>query len=98
MVVRHRQTWKLYEHHLLAFDASRSDSGIGVECDSVEPLPSGDPLRSYFPTGTQISETRDGIDIHLPDRNDVLHYRRASSIGQEEKGVPVQDIIVTGEV
>ncbi|KAG6879780.1 hypothetical protein C0992_011825 [Termitomyces sp. T32_za158] len=98
MVVRHRQTWRLFEHHLLAFDASRSDSGIGHDCDNAEPLPSGDPLRSYFPTGTQIRETRDGVYIHLPDRNDVIHYQRASSIRKEWKGVNVQDIIITGEV
>ncbi|KAG6889688.1 hypothetical protein C0995_015436 [Termitomyces sp. Mi166 len=97
MVVRHRQTWKLHEHHLLAFDASRSDSGIGLDSDSVEPLTSGDPLRSYFPTGTQIRETKDGIDIQVPKRNDVLHYQRASSIREKGKGVSVQDIIITGE-
>ncbi|KAH0579994.1 hypothetical protein J132_09360 [Termitomyces sp. J132] len=97
MVVRHRQTWKLHEHHLLAFDASRSDSGIGLDSDSVEPLPSGDPLRSYFPTGTQICEIEAGIVVRAPNRNDVLRYQRASSIGEERQGVPVQDIIITGE-
>ncbi|KAF8064294.1 hypothetical protein FPV67DRAFT_1504325 [Lyophyllum atratum] len=102
MVVRHRQTWKLREHHLLASDPSRSDSGIELESDNVEPLPAGDPLRSYFPTGTQIRESRDGIEIQEPAREGIIHYQRASCVasgmyGFERRGVSVQDIIITGE-
>lgn len=101
MVVRHRQTWKLREHHLLAADPSRSDSGIELDSDCVEPLPAGDPLRSYFPTGTQIRESRDGLQVQEPNRKDIILYQRASVVsdtcGLESRGVAVQDIIITGE-
>ncbi|KAG5640379.1 hypothetical protein DXG03_008878 [Asterophora parasitica] len=97
MVVRHRQTWKLREHHLLA---SSSDSGIGLDSDNVETLRGGDPLRSWFPTGTQIRESRDGIEVHEPGRKDVVHYQRGTTSGGicgDNTGVIVQDIIITGE-
>ncbi|RDB17639.1 hypothetical protein Hypma_001088 [Hypsizygus marmoreus] len=104
MVVRHRQTWKLREHHLLASDPSRSDSDSGIELDSdnTDPLPAGDPLRSYFPTGTQIREKSDGIEVWVPNSGDVLHYQRAPRLnsgvcGEERKASVVQDIIITGE-
>lgn len=99
MVVRHRQTWKLREHHLLAPDPSRSDSGIDLEGDNVDPLSAGDPLRSYFPTGTLIKEHRYGIEVHEPGSNEVLNYQRASLVAQQSHdGSYVQDIIITGEV
>ncbi|KAF5375424.1 hypothetical protein D9615_007937 [Tricholomella constricta] len=102
IVVRHRQTWKLREHHLLAPDPTRSDSGIELDSDSVEPLPAGDPLRSYFPTGTHIRETRDGLEVREPNRKDIMHYQRglysaSSMYGEENRDVTVQDIIITGE-
>ncbi|KAG6810525.1 hypothetical protein H0H92_011471 [Tricholoma furcatifolium] len=97
MIVRHRQTWKLREHHLLSPDASQSDSGIGLDGDGVEPLPSGDPLRSYFPTATQIRESKEGVDIQIPGQKDVLRYQRFSPLSGGHKGRVVQDIIITGE-
>ncbi|KAJ6625941.1 hypothetical protein B0H10DRAFT_1999553 [Mycena sp. CBHHK59/15] len=51
VIVRHRQTWKLREHHF----TSSGDS-------SPHPLSPGDPLRAYFPTGTHISESREGLE------------------------------------
>ncbi|KAG6864647.1 hypothetical protein C0993_008675 [Termitomyces sp. T159_Od127] len=134
MVVQHRQTWKLFEHHLPASDPGSSsnpdsdhDSGVGLDCgrrcqrererdcgrenetgngnenenenenasDGAAPLPPGDPLRSHFPTGTQICETRDGIDVRLPGREGVLRYRRASAL---RGAAPVRDVVITGEV
>ncbi|KAF8889100.1 hypothetical protein BD779DRAFT_1611184 [Infundibulicybe gibba] len=69
MVVRHRQTWKLREHHLIS-----STPAQGFDCstspDVPGPLPAGDPLRSYFPTGTQIREHQDGIDVQEPGGKD----------------------------
>jgi hypothetical protein len=102
MVVRHRQTWKLREHHLITSDPSRSDSGIDLELDYIDRLPAGDPLRSYFPTGTQIRERRDGIDVQEPESKHSLHYQRASitaSQSESDECNPyVQDIVITGEV
>jgi hypothetical protein len=63
VVGRHQQTWKLREHHLLVADPSGSDSGIDMDIDQVLPLRAGDPLRAYFPTGTQIREHRDGLTV-----------------------------------
>ncbi|KAG6820260.1 hypothetical protein H0H93_003268 [Arthromyces matolae] len=79
MVVRHRQTWKLREHQLLGSD-TRSDSGIGLDNDHAEPLPGGDPLRSYFPTGTQLRETAEGVEVQVPNRREIIYYQRASSV------------------
>ncbi|GLB44532.1 hypothetical protein LshimejAT787_1701590 [Lyophyllum shimeji] len=82
-------------------DPSRSDSGIELDSDCVEPLSAGDPLRSYFPTGTQIRESRDGLEVQEPNRKDIIHYQRASvasgMCGFDSRGVSVQDIIITGE-
>ncbi|PFH48855.1 hypothetical protein AMATHDRAFT_148969 [Amanita thiersii Skay4041] len=97
MVVRHRQTWKLREHHLLNEESSIPDSGI--EIDPLRPLSAGDPLRSYFPIGIQIKEHRDGIHLQEPHTRHVLHYQRASlALGKNNNGKQhVRDIIVTGE-
>ncbi|KAJ8073012.1 hypothetical protein PM082_019880 [Marasmius tenuissimus] len=94
LVVRHRQTWKLREHHLIPSDSSRSDSGIGLEDgDNIEPLSAGDPLRSYFPTGTFIREHSWGIEVREPHK-ELLEYRRAAP-GTSKSSVV--DIIITGE-
>ncbi|TFK36576.1 hypothetical protein BDQ12DRAFT_654308 [Crucibulum laeve] len=104
VVVRHQQTWKLREHHLLVADASRSDSGIGLDMDNTEPLPAGDPLRSYFPTGTILKEDRDGIEVREGEKKPALRYQRASpgstscGVDSQDKGKSaVLDIIITGE-
>lgn len=102
MVVRHRQTWKLREHHLVVSDPC-SDSGIDVDIDSIDPLPGGDPLRSYFPTGTQIMEHRDGIEVQDVNCKNVLRYQRApipgrQPIDDDDYISCVQDVIITGEV
>ncbi|KAJ3516227.1 hypothetical protein NLJ89_g1250 [Agrocybe chaxingu] len=121
VVGKHQQTWKLREHHLLAADddASGSDSGIELDRDDVRqgknkeaetmPLRAGDPLRSYFPTGTHIREGRDGLVVQeSTDSNGrVLRYQRAScaerkkNVGaevlEEEQSRKVVDIIITGE-
>jgi len=102
MVARHCQTWKLREHHLLATNTSCSDFEIKVDSHSIDPLPAGDPLRSYFPTGTRITEHGDGIEIWEPGSKEVLHYQRASvtdmhNCDQINKPA-IQDVIITGEV
>ena len=91
MVVRHRQTWKLREHHLLD-DASLPDSG--------NPLSPGDPLRSHFPTGTKVEEGSDGLHVEEPGKRHILHYHRASLVASkhEDERSNVKDIIITGEV
>jgi hypothetical protein len=103
MVVRHRQTWKLREHHLIVSDPCHSDSGIDLDIDNIDPLPAGDPLRSYFPTGTQIREHRDGIEVQQANCKDILRYQRAPLTSlqctDDDSYTPyVQDIVITGEV
>uniref|UniRef100_A0A8H8CFX1 Uncharacterized protein n=1 Tax=Psilocybe cubensis TaxID=181762 RepID=A0A8H8CFX1_PSICU len=101
VVGRHQQTWKLREHHLLAFEHSDSDSGIDMDVDSVTPLRAGDPLRSYFPIGTQIREHREGLTVQGSGSSQVRRYVRASASDSrsnlDEPGPRVQDIIITGE-
>jgi hypothetical protein len=98
MVVRHRQTWKLREHHLIVTDSSCSDSGIGLESDTVEPVAGGDPLRSYFPTGTKVTETREGIEVYYPAHRDIIRYQRMSDALNTRGASSVHDVIITGEV
>ncbi|KAF9262007.1 hypothetical protein L218DRAFT_960614 [Marasmius fiardii PR-910] len=98
LVVRHRQTWKLREHHLVVSsdsDSSRSDYGIGMDdtTDPVQLLSAGDPLRSYFPTGTNIREHEWGVEVREPLKG-PLHYRHAD---QETLNARVLDIVITGE-
>ncbi|KAF4586280.1 hypothetical protein EYR38_010555 [Pleurotus pulmonarius] len=103
MVVRHRQTWKLREYHLLSAESSSFSSGIYVDADNIHPLPAGDPLKSYFPTGTHISEHSGIIEVREPHSQDVVVYRRATSVAtdgnnQSACGTPcVLDVIITGE-
>jgi len=100
VVGTHKQLWKLQEHHLLA--RSSSDSGVEMDFDETKPLPGGDPLRSYFPTGVEIREHRDGVIVQHPGQSQPLRYTRASYIrSQESEGQERQrvvDIIVTGQV
>lgn len=103
MIARHRQTWKLREHHLISADPL--DSGVAVDLNPPDALSAGDPLRSHFPTGTQIKEHKDGIELHDPSRQDVLLYQRATSNRSHCVGADhgttctrVQDIVITGEV
>ncbi|KAK7045409.1 hypothetical protein VNI00_007662 [Paramarasmius palmivorus] len=101
LVVRHRQTWKLREHHLISSDPSHSDSGIEIGSGNTEPLPGGDPLRSYFPTGTSIRENDSGLEVNQPHKVPVYYQRaKKSSLlrGSEAQRANVADIIITGEV
>ncbi|PPR05093.1 hypothetical protein CVT24_010080 [Panaeolus cyanescens] len=95
---RHPQTWKLREHHLLAVDPCGSDSGIDIDDDDVTPLTAGDPLRSYFPIGTQIRENREGLIVQEAESNKVIRYRRISSLDKAKMDSSrVLDVIITGE-
>ncbi|KAJ7456988.1 hypothetical protein FB451DRAFT_599828 [Mycena latifolia] len=117
VIVRHRQTWKLREHHFvvgngtpssvsLPADNSRHAApGLGVD-SNANPLSAGDPLRAYFPTGTHIIETRDGLEVRDPNRPAELRYYRAPGPnipakdhddGHDGPPAQVQDIIITGE-
>lgn len=98
MIFRHRQTWKLREHHLIASDPSFSDSGIDHSSVNIEPLGPGDPLTAYFPPGTQIAENREGIDVYRSSQRDVLHYQRSSIDTVDNRRSSVRDIVITGEV
>ncbi|KAJ7699321.1 hypothetical protein B0H17DRAFT_306909 [Mycena rosella] len=116
VIVRHRQTWKLREHHFVVGTGATSsvpvhsrqgpDLGIDGDVGHDNPLSAGDPLRAYFPTGTHLIETRDGLEVRDPNRPTELRYRRAPGLTRgkgDEHGddVPppaqVQDIIITGE-
>jgi len=104
VVGKHQQTWKLREHHLLAADPSGSDSGIDMDVEIIadSPLRGGDPLRSYFPTGTQIRETRDGLIVQELATGRILKYQKPSSFngaGEDNKSHDglVRDVIITGE-
>ncbi|KAF7369815.1 hypothetical protein MVEN_00314200 [Mycena venus] len=105
VIVRHRQTWKLREHHFVV-----STRSVPVDAAAVDshghPLSAGDPLRAYFPTGTHIIETRDGLEVRDPNRPTELRYYRStmgsnvSSTNDKHNGngqTQVQDIIITGE-
>ena len=101
MIARHRQTWKLREHHLITADLS--DSGVEMDLDPPDALSAGDPLRSHFPLGTSIREHRDGIEVQDPSRQDVLLYKRAGPNGSQYSELDngkayIQDIVITGEV
>lgn len=100
VIARHRQTWKLREHHLIGADPS--DSGVEEDRDPLDVLSAGDPLRSYFPPGTQIREHQDRIEVQEPGRRGVLFYQRTGVNGSQYFGVGygkgyVQDIVITGE-
>ncbi|KAF8999854.1 hypothetical protein BDQ17DRAFT_1360555, partial [Cyathus striatus] len=58
-------------------------------------LGAGDPLRSYFPTGTQITEHRDGIEVREPGSCEPIRYRRP--LASACRSAAVLDVIVTGE-
>jgi hypothetical protein len=102
VVGRHQQTWKLREHLLVTTDNSGSDSGIDLDLDTVNPLNPGDPLDSYFPSGTQFKEYRDGLTVQEEGCNQPLRYHRFFCIEKQNHDSDiepyVQDIIITGEV
>ncbi|KAJ7222213.1 hypothetical protein GGX14DRAFT_662881 [Mycena pura] len=113
VIVRHRQTWKLREHHFVKHgatyrpptpgdnlcDGGNSDGGI----DNSHPLSAGDPLRAYLPTESRILETSDGLKVHDPHHlTDVQYHRAATGLNERdgdtnESETRVQDIIITGE-
>ncbi|KAJ7271090.1 hypothetical protein C8J57DRAFT_1320679 [Mycena rebaudengoi] len=97
VIVRHRQTWKLREHHFVG-PTCLADDPSPVGPAGSDPLSAGDPLRAYFPTGTHIIESREGIAVRDPTRPAELRYRRASDGTHINSDSPqVQDIIITGE-
>jgi hypothetical protein len=92
LMVQHRQTWKLREHHLFV---SHVDSS-----SSADPLSPGDALRSYFPVGTIFREDVNGVDVHKSDNSGTIRYERAGSqMGTTgDQTLTILDIIITGEV
>jgi hypothetical protein len=82
---------------------STAISDIDPDIDStVEPLPSGDPLRAFFPHGTNIKEDREGLIVLAPGWSNSVRYQRtsrnASQIRQHKSGKTVIDVIIMGEV
>jgi hypothetical protein len=75
-----------------------------MDIDHVPPLRAGDPLRAYFPTGTQIREHRDGLTVQDSGTGQMTgrtyRYQRSSILeGRTQDEEPlVKDIIITGEV
>ncbi|KAJ7161048.1 hypothetical protein C8R46DRAFT_1164646 [Mycena filopes] len=103
VIVRHRQTWKLREHHFVVGTGPVSGPDEALPADA-HPLSAGDPLRAYFPFGTHIVETREGLEVRDPTRPAELRYYRSPSskkgkdkLVDEESLGQVQDIIITGE-
>ncbi|KAG7443289.1 uncharacterized protein BT62DRAFT_339178 [Guyanagaster necrorhizus] len=94
LVVKHRQTWKLREHHLLAKELV-AGCLVPKSIDDFDPLSPGDPLRSYFPTATRIKEDCNGLEIEEPG-GEPLYYKRARLL-QPDQQRHVCDIIITGE-
>ncbi|KAF8192796.1 hypothetical protein K438DRAFT_1829685 [Mycena galopus ATCC 62051] len=103
VIVRHRQTWKLREHHF-AVSTEPVPSPM-LDSSDATPLSAGDPLCAYFPTGTEIVETQDGIEVRDPSRPTELRYYRPTlnmsptakhDVDSQPQG-QVQDIIITGE-
>ncbi|KAF5325951.1 hypothetical protein D9611_001011 [Ephemerocybe angulata] len=82
MIGRHQQTWKLAEWHLVESD----------EPERSEPLPWGDPLRSYFPAGVKLTISDNSLVVQGPGSDEPLLYHKAGST----KG-KVVDVIITGE-
>ncbi|KAJ7607347.1 hypothetical protein FB45DRAFT_948125 [Roridomyces roridus] len=108
VIARHRQTWKLREHHHFGPSAAPP---LGSACSSGSipdfgskraPLSAGDPLRAYFPTGTRIVESREGLEVFEPNCRKELRYHRATLLpvmegADVDSEQQVQDIIITGE-
>lgn len=102
-MARHHQTWKLREYHLTAWNLSDPDTSLVLDLDSnLIPLPAGDPLRSFFPTGTHIKEDREGLTVRTPQRSGSLRYQRASRINvhnsKRKEAKKMADVILMGEV
>ncbi|KAF7321100.1 hypothetical protein HMN09_00197700 [Mycena chlorophos] len=100
VIVRHRQTWKLREHHFVVPVEE-------LEASASQPLSAGDPLHAYLPSGTRILEKSDCLMVYDPVTRKELRYTRpvdASSVcpSQDElhddrPKVAIADIIITGE-
>ena len=74
---------------------------------AASPLGGGDPLKAYFPDGTQIFDRASAIEVREPGRVESLFYRRAeivdiaSALPSEDRSSPaeeVTDVIIIGEV
>ncbi|KAF7307869.1 hypothetical protein MKEN_01147400 [Mycena kentingensis (nom. inval.)] len=100
VIVRHKQTWKLREHHLLV-PVDRFGGVDGDELCKQEPLSAGDPLRAYLPTGTLYEETEEGLSVRDPVTGKDLWYSKAKGGPQEDEEkrprAVVRDIIIKGE-
>ncbi|KAF9078452.1 hypothetical protein BDP27DRAFT_1309604 [Rhodocollybia butyracea] len=95
LVAQHKQTWKLREHHLL--------SPCGTE-HLPEPVAAGNALHAYFPLGTHIEETVQGLKITEPTvgKKPSLYQRPkkdqpTTNDDDETLRQRVLDIIITGE-
>ncbi|KAJ4490339.1 hypothetical protein J3R30DRAFT_3420961 [Lentinula aciculospora] len=108
LVAQHPQKWKLREHHLLSTSSPDSDHPLqSDEMSNFEPVAPGNALHAFFPLGTQIEETPQGLMItDLASKKQPLLYQRAGSqdktkrsdVNEMEGTKPhVLDIIITGE-
>jgi hypothetical protein len=86
LVMRHTQTWKLREHHLVR-KADEKTLPISASDD--------DALTAFFPPGAYLRETDDGLEVEEPGRSQKLWYSRP---GKANFDGEVVDIIITGEV
>ncbi|XP_006455662.1 hypothetical protein AGABI2DRAFT_210129 [Agaricus bisporus var. bisporus H97] len=98
LVAAHQQTWKLREYHLMRPAVPGTDLQLDA---NAEPLPSGNPLRSYFPDGTHIKEDSEGLVVLAPNRNHSVRYQRSSHTTPENLKRRCEnnivDVIIMGE-
>ncbi len=101
-VGKHKQTWKLREYYLLSTDSCGSDSEIDIdeEFEDNVPLPDGDPLHAYLPTGTQLRETRDGAVLQRLGSTKTFKYQSLKQYHRSEPvlDIEIRDIVIMGEV
>ncbi|KZT03281.1 uncharacterized protein LAESUDRAFT_738329 [Laetiporus sulphureus 93-53] len=98
LVAQHPQLWKLREHHLYAEEDD--DDLAGPNPRLSEPLTAGSPLRAYIPTGTEVHEVPDGLEVKEPERPLVVYESWAAVRANPEKARKrrrVRDVIITGE-
>ncbi|KAF7968301.1 hypothetical protein HWV62_30989 [Athelia sp. TMB] len=106
LVAQHSQTWKLREYHLTSASAALFVPADISKKVATSPLGGGDPLKAYFPDGTQIFDRTSAIEVREPGRLESLFYRRAEIVGiasalpsedQSPSAEDVIDVIIIGE-
>lgn len=108
LVAQHSQTWKLREYHLTSVGATLATNPQNPFDEALDaPLGGGDPLKAYFPDGTQIFDRGHAIEVREPGRTKSLFYNRAQTVDiastlaikdEDYQEPQVNDVIIIGEV